>query len=194
MNSSYGITASNLMQSFPSVLADSVKINAIAKAAAKQMVKNCLLTNSITMYSRIDELPDELLDILAKDFKVDWWDSSYTLEEKRATLKSSKHVHRVLGTAGAVETALSAIFSDTEVLEWWNYNGDPFHFRILIDANNEIMNDEKYNRVLSKIACYKNLRSKLDGVEYFAGGTAYQYVATVLIGNEMSDSCTAYLY
>ena len=29
----------------------------------------------IQIYTLIDELPEELLDILAYDFKVDWWDA-----------------------------------------------------------------------------------------------------------------------
>ena len=37
----------------------------------------------LRIYTRIDELPEWLLDILARDFAVDWYDRSYTLEEKK---------------------------------------------------------------------------------------------------------------
>ena len=77
---------------------------------------------------------DQLLDILANDFKVDWWDANYTLEEKRRTLKDSWNVHRRLGTKAAVVLAISAIYPDTQVSEWWEYGGKPYHFKLLIDA------------------------------------------------------------
>jgi len=65
---------------------------------------------------------------------VDWWDYNYTLEEKRKTLKDSWNVHRTLGTKGAVEKAISAIYPGTEVREWFEYAGQPYHFKLLIDA------------------------------------------------------------
>ncbi len=164
MNDSYKISVENLMHSFPTVLGNSKKITAIAKAVSKQLVKNCELTRLITIYSRIDELPENLLDILAKDFKVDWWDPNYTLEEKRATLKSSWRVHRTLGTVGAIETAMSAIYPGIEVSEWFDYGGEPYRFKLIIG---EAADEEKHERVLEKLKFYKNARSKLDDIIYF---------------------------
>lgn len=96
---------------------------AIATAFARQLVamaKNVILA---ILYTRIDEMPEFLLDILAYDFKIDWWDPNYAIEEKRQTLKDSWYVHRHLGTKAAVETAISAIFKDSRVEEWFEYGG-----------------------------------------------------------------------
>ena len=62
------------------------------------------------IYPRIDELDEALLDILAYDFKVDWYGYDYPLETKRALLKSSFYIHRHLGTKGAVEAAIQSVY------------------------------------------------------------------------------------
>lgn len=51
--------------------------------------------DSLRIYTRIDELPEWLLDILARDFAVDWYDRSYTLEEKE---KPSRTASMFTGT------------------------------------------------------------------------------------------------
>lgn len=120
------------------------------------------------LYPRIDELSETILDILAYDFKVDWWDRTYSIEEKRRTLKDSWRVHRMMGTKAAVETALGAVFHSVYVEEWFEYaGGEPYHFRILIKVGEaEIFDREKHKQVISRVAYYKNLRSWMDVVRY----------------------------
>ena len=80
---------------------------------------------------------------IAYDFKVDWWDPDYSLEEKRRTLSDSWRVHKMLGTRAAVETAIRAIYPKTEVKEWF----EP-------------------RRVLERVEFYKSLRSHLEEFQF----------------------------
>jgi phage tail P2-like protein len=148
------------------------------------------------IYARIGALPEELLDILAYDFKVDWWDANYTLEEKRQTLKDSWNVHRRLGTKAAVERAISAIYKDTKVSEWFEYGGAPYTFKLQIDVTYEHVNPVKHQRVLERVDYYKNLRSKLDGVEYVANpqGCCTSYAAVAVVGAVMKITVEVRVY
>ena len=103
---------------------------------------------------------------MAYDFKVDWWDTDYSLEEKRRTLKNSWRVHKTLGTKAAVEMAVSAIYPNTQVVEWWEYGGEPYHFRLHINVSDDNIESDKQRRVLSRLDTYKNLRSHLDTINY----------------------------
>ena len=134
MNKAHGITKENLLASLPAVLANDDNMAALASAVAEVLAARVGEIERVSIYSQIDRLPNELLDILANDFKVDWRDANYTLEEKRRTLKDSWNVHRRLGTKAAVVLAISAIYPDTQVSEWWEYGGKPYHFKLLIDA------------------------------------------------------------
>ena len=165
MNKAHGITKENLLASLPAVLANDDNMAALASAVAEVLAARVGEIERMSIYSQIDRLPNELLDILANDFKVDWWDANYTLEEKRRTLKDSWNVHRRLGTKAAVVLAISAIYPDTQVSEWWEYGGKPYHFKLLIDATYEDVDPVRHQRVIDRVAFYKNLRSVLDEVE-----------------------------
>ena len=164
----HGRTPENLLRALPGVLKNDASMFAIASSVADALSARVEEMDGIRVYSRIDELPEGLLDILAYDFKVDWWDADYTLAEKRQVLKDSWGVRRKLGTKAAVEMAISAIYGGTVVSEWFEYGGEPFCFKLLIDSTFENIDPEKHRRVLERVGFYKNLRSWLDGVEYVA--------------------------
>ena len=194
IDAGHGISVENLLSSLPDVLRNDEDMLALATSIAEILTEHTSEIGNVSIYSRIDELPEDLLDIMAYDFKVDWWDGNYTLEEKRDTLKNNWRVHKMLGTKAAVETAISAIYPDTEVLEWWEYGGSPYHFRLLIDATYENVDPEKHQRVLERIEFYKNVRSVLDEIEYFANGTSPAYVGIAFAGCEIVDSAVAQHY
>ncbi len=185
----------DFLSTLPSVLKNDAAFCAMAGAIATELRLLLEETEKAVIYTMIDELPEELLDVLAYDFKVDWYDDSYSLSEKRATLKDSWNVHRKLGTKYAVEKALSAIYENATVEEWFEYGGDPYHFKLLIPADQTTLDFTKHTKVLSLVDYYKNLRSALDGVEYYgSGGAATGYVAAAAIGSETVAFSTAYNY
>ena len=195
MNSAHALTAENLLRALPEVLRNDESMAALAASVAQVLAQRPEEIRRLAIYPRIDEIPEELLDILAYDFKVDWWDADYTLEEKRRTLKDSWRVHRMLGTKAAVETAISAIYQNTQVSEWFEYNGEPYHFKLLIDATYENVDPAKHRRVLDRVEYYKNLRSVLDEVEYYdSGGSAIVYFGAAAVGCEIVDIVTAVRY
>lgn len=187
MNSAHGLTAENLLRALPDVLKNDESMAALAASIAQVLAARPEEIQRLAIYPRIDELPEDLLDILAYDFKVDWWDADYSLEEKRRTLKDSWRVHRMLGTKAAVELAISAIFPEVRVSEWFEYDGDPYHFRLFIDATDEDTSSERYRRVLERVNFYKNLRSHLDEIIYIirAEGVATGYAAAAVAGGYM---------
>lgn len=194
MNEENRISADNLMSAYPEVLRNDETMNAIGTAMAKAFMSVLADIGGIRIYTRIDELPVELLDILAVDFKVDWWDPNYTLEEKRKTLRDSWSVRRTLGTKAAVERAISAIYSDTYVSEWFQYGGAPYHFTLHIDSTFEDVDPIKHQRVLDRLEYYKNLRSTPYLVEYtampFGKCTAYATLGLTALSGEMTVGVT----
>lgn len=163
----HGITKENLVETLPLALRNDPSVVALAEALADVLVARLPEIDRLLIYPAIDTLDEPLLDILAYDYKVDWWDPEYTLEEKRRTLKDSWRVHRLLGTRAAVETAISAIYPHTQVLEWFEYGGEPYHFRLDINITNDTIDSAKQRRVLERMNFYKSLRSHNDGVTYF---------------------------
>lgn len=164
----HGLTRENLVATIPLALQKDPSVVALAEAMAELFAARPAEIDQLRIYPAIDTLDEQLLDILAYDFKVDWWDADYSLEEKRRTLKDSWRVHKSLGTKAAVETAIRAIYPLTTVEEWFEYEGgQPYHFRLWINATDDNINSEKQRRVLDRLNYYKNIRSHLDRVKYF---------------------------
>ena len=163
----HGITKENLVETLPLALRNDPSVVALAEALADVLVARLPEIDRLLIYPAIDTLDEPLLDILAYDYKVDWWDPEYTLEEKRRTLKDSWRVHKLLGTKAAVVMAISAIYPHTQVLEWFEYGGEPYHFRLDINITNDSIDSAKQRRVLERLNFYKSLRSHNDGVTYF---------------------------
>ncbi len=130
MNSDHSYTASNFLRQLPRVLAEDARMYALATAIANALAVRLTELREAEIYPRLDELPERLLDLLAADFAVDWWDSTWSREHKVQSLKESWRVHRLLGTPAAVEMAVQAAFGSGEVEEWTEYGGEPNHFRI----------------------------------------------------------------
>ena len=102
-----------------------------------------------------------MLDILAKDFSVGWYLYDGTVEAKRAQIKSCFYVHRRLGTKSAMVTALSDLCPGSDVDEWFNYGGEPYHFRVLLDVT-EQRTPINQSVVETYINLFKSLRSVLE--------------------------------
>lgn len=162
-----GITKENVLFTLPPAIKGDTSTEALAEATAEVLADRVAEIDRLRIVPNIDNLEEALLAILARDFKVDWWDPEYSIEEKRQTVKDSWRVHKTLGTKAAVETAIRAIYPRTRVLEWWEYDGEPYHFRLDINITNDHIDSEKQRRVLERLNFYKSLRSHNDGVTYF---------------------------
>lgn len=186
--SEHGLTAENFLLTLPPALAADENMRALAQAVAQVLARRPGEIEQTLIYPRISRLDGPLLDILARDFKVDWWDSDYSLEEKRRTLEGSWQVHKTLGTRAAVEQAISAIYPNTRVQEWFEYGGGPYRFRLEIDITHDTKNSEKQARALARLGYYKNLRSHMESLAY-----VYRFEAVVLNNRQAFSFLSALL-
>ncbi|AKL95025.1 putative phage tail protein [Clostridium aceticum] len=119
-------------------------------------VKNCILL------PRIDELGSELIDLLAWELHVDFYDTSLSLEKRRQLVKNSLKWHKRKGTPSAVEEVITTAFDNAWIEEWLEYGGEPYHFRIKTEAL--IEDAQKLNQIFKAINSVKNTRSWLDSI------------------------------
>lgn len=65
-----------------------------------------------------------------------------------------------------MEKAASAVYPDTKVQEWFEYGGEPYHFRLDVGLPEGVWDPESKRRLMWGLYYYKNLRSHLDAVEF----------------------------
>ena len=158
--------AENFMLSLPSVLAEDEELSALARTAAEQFYALIRNAENASVLIDIDNLPEAVLDILARDFRVDWYDSNASLEQKRRLIRTALDVHRHKGTKAAVETAVSAIVPGAVVEEWFEYGGEPYCFRISIETDGHDLHATAQRRLVRSVQYYKNARSWLESIHY----------------------------
>lgn len=159
-----------LLAAFPySITCDDDK-EKLADAIAEELIKTIAQSEYAAVLPRVEELPEEVLDIFAADLKIQWYEIDAPISNKRKAVKECMLIHKYKGTKYAVETALRSVYSEVKVKEWNEYGGEPYHFKVIIyDSSND---REKRNRVLAKVQYYKNLRSVLEETIFEVGITS----------------------
>lgn len=157
------ICDSDFTKYLPQPLTHDPKMIALAKAAASELMTVSGAVENVLIYSRIDTLPEEVVDILAYDFHVDWYDQSYPLEVKRRILKGSVKVHKKMGTKYAVESVLQSLHPDSRIEEWFQYGGHPHCFQVVINADRQEY-EINLEQIVRSINLYKRLSSHLEAI------------------------------
>ena len=115
--------------------------------------------------SRIDELPEILIDLLAWQWHVDYYEPDLSLEVKRNLVKSSISWHRIKGTPQAVEQLVTQLFGNAKVSEWFDYSGRAYFFRVAVNIgglNTLDMDAAALAKLRRVIKCAQNARSWLE--------------------------------
>lgn len=116
----------------------------------------------LTVWNRIDNMTDEQLDELAWELNVEWYKSTADIQTKRAIIKSSDKVHAKLGTKWAVEQIITDYFGSGAVREWWEYGGEPYHFKVF--STNPGLVNEHHEEFLAMLEVVKRKSAWLDAV------------------------------
>lgn len=115
----------------------------------------------LPILSRIDELDEEWVDLLAWQWHVDMYDTSLTLAEKREIVKRALIVHRYKGTLYAVKQALEPFEYDVEIDE---HTGEHHVFDAVVEPLNEntdigVVADRAITYINSAKAVSRHLRN-----------------------------------
>ena len=130
----------------PRVLARQEWVIALSEALGLALGKTLDYTDESQIYTRLDTAPETVLDVLAVDWKIDWYDTELTVEQKRRIVKTALTVRRLMGTAAA-------------------YDGKPGCFRVSLPLPKEGITAAEYRRLKTGILTTKNERSHLDVID-----------------------------
>lgn len=92
---------------------------------------NAIDTDSSLIRTRLDALPENILDTLAVEKNIFWYDPQAAIDVKRNLIRNANKVFRHLGTNYAIEQVIADYFGDGKIEEWYEYDGQPYYFRVL---------------------------------------------------------------
>ena len=159
------LQSTSLLDILPQNLLADKKINAAARALDDELQKITEATRNALLLPRLYELSEEVIDLLAWQWHVDFYEPSMSIETKRQLVRESIAWHRIKGTKAAVEKIAQTVFKGGVVTEWFEYGGEPYHFHIdVLNAPN--MTEESRERLLAVVNASKNTRSWLDELRF----------------------------
>ena len=118
--------------------------------------------DKLSTWDHIDKLSDAELDELAWELNIPWYETTAPLAIKREVVKNSDKVYKHIGTKWAVENIIKTYFGDGYIMEWFEYEGEPGHFRVY--SSNPSLNNERLTEFLSLLNKTKRASAKLDGI------------------------------
>jgi phage tail P2-like protein len=138
----------------------------------------------VLIYSRVNDLDDIALDELAYQMHVDFYNTSFEIDVKQKLLKDSLRLHRIKGTPEAVEEASRIVFGRSWVTEWFEYSGQPYYFKVNVEASNRGASPSDLVLLDQLINAYKNKRSWLELVNIFLTTNGAVFFGSCIISGE----------
>ncbi len=83
----------------------------------------------------------------------------------RKAIRAAFDAMKYAGTARALIGQVEALSDDVKVVEWFEYAGDPYHFRVEIDASENGLASELITKLEKTAAKQKNVRSVLESIK-----------------------------
>lgn len=151
------------LQLLPNHLKSDVHHQALAAAIDVQFLKLMSQMDVLKLYSALDYCSSEVLDLIADEVSLIYYDRSFDMSIKRELIRNGLLFHMQSGTKAAVESLVEIVFGDGRVLEWFEYNGDPYMFKV--STSNPQATTTKASEFIRAVNAYKNLRSHLELVE-----------------------------
>ena len=132
----------------------------------------------------VDAVESSALVELATQFHVmgtEGWNAATTDDARRALIKSAIDLHRHKGTPYAISLALTLRGLSGRSVEWFEYGGDPFHFRVKAKIpQGQAFSASDWDSLVAIVEEAKNVRSHFEGITLQAetSGTKHRALRT----------------
>ena len=172
--------------------------NGIAMAAVLDYLMGYMaatVEKALAEFSDADVMPEWRLDEMAWEYGC-LYDFNADVSAKRKWIKDVQKMTMIQGTVEGIRQYLVGYFSGVDIEEWWQYGGEPYHFRMSVAGE---LTPENYAWLVKATDRAKNARSVLDSVMIngtvqtisitsdsdVLGSTVYPRTGAVICGGSM---------
>lgn len=134
-----------------------------------EAIKRLILSEiyKLILLDNIENLPEEIVDLLADELHVDFYDYSAVIKEKRHIVKTSILSHMKKGTLFPIQNILDTFFQESIIKEWFEYEGEPGKFKVEISDSEA--DYTQTNRIIKMIDSVKRTSQHLENLIFIKG-------------------------
>lgn len=161
---------------------------ALAEAVEKELKDAYREAEKLANLHDVDNLPEPVLDYLLTQWHVTYDEGAglaTTIEEKRRLVKNAYKLHRIKGTKRALEMVLEMLNIRGVIKEWFEYGGEPHHFRIeIMEVTTKGLSDDTFSLLDRLIEQYKRKSSLLESIRIFLTSHAATSLSSAILSGE----------
>ena len=148
MTDLYSLSLSDIT---PDSIAGDPQVSSLITALDPELQEISRASLEPLIMSRIDELPENVIDLLAWQLHVDFYDLAGTLKMKREAVKGSILWHMHKGTQWAILEALRMIDIKAEFVHWHDSGAEPYTFALKAIVSGDFYRTKGRDKLQSSI-------------------------------------------
>lgn len=154
----------SLKDILPSSISVDEQVQAGAETIDPQLAEVSGAISEALIFPRLRELPKHIVDLLAWQLHVDFYEpQGLSLTARRNLVAGSIPWHRKKGTPWAVKKLLADLGFQAEYLEWWEFGGDPYLARLKVWVGDDFgISAASKDLIRRAFDCAKSTRTHLD--------------------------------
>ncbi len=162
-------------------------LSAAIKAMTEQMYK---AFENAAYRSDLQNADALVLDALAAEFDCPFYSEDMNAEQKKSVISAAGIYNCRIGTVGAVKQLISSAFGEGKLSEWFEYDGEPYHFKVIIKSSPPLFVTENgFGLFFKNIDKIKPVRAKMEDVKFtrsvdlnvYAGGAVVKKFKKIVV-------------
>lgn len=115
-----------LISILPPVLSSEPSNMAISYAYKMAMEKIIRFSIQTLLYADIDHMDEDVLDLMALEFRTQYYDEVLPIDIKRQLVKNALGWYQRAGTPNAVKELINTVFGEGDIIEWFDFADPPY--------------------------------------------------------------------
>ncbi len=139
---------------------------ALSKAIAALTASFYEELSGVVFWADISNASEQMLDVMALELDAPFYADNMTVEQKRAVVSAAFKYNSEIGTPESVSELLRAAFDNGVVHEWFDYGGEPYHFKAEVTSTGlGVLSKSGQELFAENINKIKPKRAKLDALK-----------------------------
>lgn len=142
------------------------KNEAYCYALDRLFQKTVMYSKKIGIWTDIKNTESKWYDYMATCIRTPYYRSDYSDEQKRKLIEGTLLTYKYAGSRRAVENMLINIFGEARFVPWYEYEGEPYHFKVVVSKKPSKEDKDLFTRMLKRV---KSAREIIDEVDIITG-------------------------